>query len=195
MSEISDRAEAAETAETAGMTAIRQVTQSELGNAALQAQLCDLLRDAVEGGASVGYVLPVAEPLLEQYWQGVFADAQHDSLILLVAEHAGQIVGSAQLSLSMKPNGMHRAEVQKVLVHRAARRRGLGGELMRAIERVAMERGRTLLVLDTETNSGGQQLYATLGYQAAGVIPNFALATIPGQASTHVPTTYMYKLL
>ena len=177
------------------MTAIRQITQAELDSTALRTQLCNLLRDAVEGGASVGYVLPVAKSLLEQYWQGVFADVARGSLILLVAEQEEQIVGSAQLSLSMKPNGMHRAEVQKVLVQRLMRRRGLGGDLMRAIERVARELGRSLLVLDTETNSGGQQLYATLGYQAAGVIPNFALATTPGLGAAHVPTTYMYKLL
>ena len=173
-------------------TSIKQITA---GDSALHCQLGSLLRDAVEGGASVGYVLPVPEVDIDQYWHGVFADVQQGTLILLVAEQAGQVIGSAQLSLCMKPNGKHRAEVQKVLVHRSARRRGVGRDLLHALEHKAAEFGRNLLVLDTESDSGGQRLYAATGYQVAGSIPHFALSTVADKNICHVATTFMYKLL
>jgi ribosomal protein S18 acetylase RimI-like enzyme len=91
----------------------------------------------------------------------------------------------------MKPNGRHRAEVQKVLVHSSLRRQGLGRALMRAIEAEARACARTLLVLDTESGSGAQTLYAGEGYIVAGQIPAFAM----GNRGGYVPTTYMYKEL
>ena len=174
------------------MHAIRQITARDT---VLQDQLKKLLRDAVESGASVGYVVPLADDDAGQYWQGVFAQVEDGSLILLVAENADQIIGTVQLSLCSKPNGKHRAEVQKMLVHTSARRRGLGHDLMQAIEQAARASARSLLVLDTESGSSGQHLYAAMGYLVAGEIPNFALPTIPSQSEKLLPTTYMYKLL
>ena len=174
------------------MHAIRQITAHDT---VLRDQLKQLLRDAVESGASVGYVLPLADDDAGQYWQGVFAQVEDGSLILLVAENADQIIGTVQLSLCSKPNGKHRAEVQKMLVHTSARRRGLGHDLMQAIEQAARASARSLLVLDTESGSSGQHLYAAMGYLVAGEIPNFALPTIPSQSEKLLPTTYMYKLL
>lgn len=150
-----------------------------------------LLRDAVESGASVGYVLPVQAPDLAAFWEEMFAEVAAGSRILLVAEDAEGLAGSAQLSLCGKPNGRHRAEVQKVLVHTRARRRGLGRRLKEALEQAAREAGRRLLVLDTESQSGGQLLYQALGYRAAGEVPEFAI----GNRGGFVATTYMYKKL
>ena len=185
------------------MSSIRPLTPLAVRDPALQNQLRMLLRDAVESGASVGYVLPLADEVIDQYWRGVFDALEQGSLILLIAEHEGQAVATAQLSLCMKPNGIHRAEVQKVLVHTAARRRGLGRALMQAVEQAAFDAERNLLVLDTETGSAGQLLYTSMGYQVAGSIPNFVLATITttttiaahSSSPMFLPTTYMYKLL
>lgn len=183
------------------MSSIRPLTPAAVRDPALQNQLRMLLRDAVESGASVGYVLPLADEVIDQYWRGVFDALEQGSLILLMAEHEGQAVGTAQLSLCMKPNGIHRAEVQKVLVHTAARRHGLGRALMQAVEQAACDAKRSLLVLDTETGSAGQLLYTSMGFQVAGSIPNFVLATITttiaanSSSPTFLPTTYMYKLL
>jgi len=177
------------------MRSIRQLTPAAVPDPALQNQLRMLLRDAVESGASVGYVLPIANEVIDQYWRGVLDAVEQGSLILLVAEHEGQLEGTVQLSLCMKPNGIHRAEVQKMLVHTGARRRGLGRALMQAVEHTARDAKRSLLVLDTESGSGGQLLYAGMGYQVAGSIPNFARFTIPDNSHQFLPTTYMYKLL
>lgn len=153
--------------------------------------LAGLLRDAVENGASVGYVVPIDEADLTAFWAGVFEDVTMGCRALFVVRDAGQIVGSTQLEFAAKPNGLHRAEVQKMLVHSSQRRKGLGRQLMMAAEACAKSRGRSLLVLDTETASAGQYLYASLGFIAAGEIPQFAIGTNGGWS----PTTYMYKLL
>ncbi len=158
-----------------------------------------LLRDATENGASVGYILPIAEDDIGRYWQGVAAEVIAGNCTLLVARQGDQMVGTGQLALATKPNARHRAEVQKVLVHSRARQQGVARQLMLAIEQHARAAGRSLLVLDTETNSAGQLLYAAMGYEVAGEIPKYAMATSignPGDASGGwSPSTFMYKIL
>ncbi|MBL8521119.1 MAG: GNAT family N-acetyltransferase [Betaproteobacteria bacterium] len=155
------------------------------------AALTALLADAVEHDASVGYVVPFVHDELAAYWRGVARDVAGGSKVLMVVRAEGRIVGTTQLELCMKPNGTHRAEVQKVLVHSSARRRGIGRTMLQAAESEARRRGRHLLVLDTESGSGAQSLYAGEGYSVSGQIPEFAR----GNRGGFVATTYMYKLL
>ena len=170
------------------MTAVEQLSSFDVDD---ELALAGLLRDAVENGASVGYVMPIDEADITAFWAGVFADIGQGHRALLVIRNAGQIVGSVQIEFAGKPNGRHRAEIQKMLVHTSQRRKGLGRQLMMAVEACAKSRDRSLLVLDTETASAGQHLYASMGFIAAGEIPKFALGTNGGWS----PTTYMYKLL
>jgi GNAT superfamily N-acetyltransferase len=104
---------------------------------------------------------------------------------------AGEIDGTAQLLLDMPPNQAHRAELAKMLVHRRARRQGLGAALMRAAEQLARDCGKSLLVLDTVTGGDAERLYARLGWQRCGVIPGYAL--MPDGAVCD--TTYFYRAL
>ncbi len=73
------------------------------------------------------------------------------------------------------PNQPHRAEVAKLLVHRRARRAGIGRALMAALEARAASAGFTLLTLDTVRGDSGERLYRRAGWTAAGVIPDYAL--------------------
>lgn len=139
------------------------------------AHLIDLLRDAVESGASIGFMPPLAAGAAWEYWEKVIADVEAGSRLLLVAETDGEIAGSVQLGLEMRPNGIHRGEVQKLMVHRRFRKRGLGRLLMDSVESHAREMGRKLLVLDTRQGDTADGLYRKLGYTEAGVIPNYAL--------------------
>jgi acetyltransferase len=133
-----------------------------------------LLHDSVEGGASVGFLPPLSRAEAEEYWSGVFADVIGQRRVLLAAWDGTNLVGSVQLELAMKPNGRHRGEVQKLLVLRAWRGRGIGAALMLAVEDAARKRGRSLLVLDTRQGDTAERLYQRLGYSRAGVIPRFA---------------------
>jgi ribosomal protein S18 acetylase RimI-like enzyme len=137
-------------------------------------ELVSLLQDAVDTGASVGFLLPLTTEEAHSYWQEVILAIQKQSRILLVARREKAIVGTVQLDLVTQPNGIHRAEVQKLLVHRCARRHGLGRALMIAVEAAAREAGRSLLVLDTREGDPAEKLYLSLGYTKFGIVPQYA---------------------
>lgn len=154
--------------------------------------LVAVLQDAVDDGASVGFLPPLSEAEAVDYWQSVIAALADGSRRLLVAHHpALGVVGTVQLDLAMRANGRHRAEVAKLLVHRAARRQGLGRALMLALEAEASALGRTTLVLDTRAGDPSERLYAGLGYVRVGEIPRYARS-----ANDQLDATvYYYKLL
>ena len=61
-----------------------------------------------------------------------------------------------------------------MLVHRRARRRGVGDALLGYAEDHARRAGRTLLVLDTASGDA-ERLYVRHGWQRCGQIPDYAL--------------------
>jgi GNAT superfamily N-acetyltransferase len=133
-----------------------------------------LLRDAVEGNASVGFVQPLAESSLQAFWDDVAAGVEEGERSVLAAVHEGRIVGSVQLAPCTKDNGRHRAEVQKLLVHSGARRRGIARALMDAVEARARLQGVRLLLLDTREASAAESLYRRSGWTAFGTVPDYA---------------------
>jgi GNAT superfamily N-acetyltransferase len=153
--------------------------------------LSDLLIDCVDGGASVSFMHPLAPTKAEAFWRRVAAGVGARQRALLVAEDETGIVGTVQLMLDLPENQLHRADLSKMLVHRRARRQGLGAALMRAAERMAVDCGRTLLVLDTVTGSDAERLYARLGWVRVGTIPDYALLSHGGLWGT----TLYYKAL
>lgn len=141
-------------------------------------QLGALLRACVEGGASIGFVLPLPEDEVTAYWSKIEADLGSGTRLLLVAREGVDrpIVGAAQLACEARANGRHRAEVQKVMVLPSHRRRGIAASLMAAIEANAEARGVRLLFLDTSEGRGGaREFYEALGYTYVGGIPGYAL--------------------
>lgn len=149
---------------------VRQIVAP--GEAPLEG-LAAVLIDSVHGGASVGFLAPLTPEAALGYWGQVTA-ALRGPIRLWVAEDEGRVVGSVQLALCEKPNGTHRAEVQKLLVHTEARGKGVASQLMAAIDRFAAANGRTLLYLDTEAGSAAEGVYRHLGWQKTGEIPNYA---------------------
>jgi acetyltransferase len=136
--------------------------------------LTDLLIDAVADGASVGFLHPLSEADAAAYWAEVCAEMEAGGRLLFAGRDGDHVLGCVQLALADRPNAAHRAEVQKLLVHTTARRRGLGTALMLALEEEAVIRGRHLLVLDTRAGDAAGRLYEKLGYVRAGVIPGYA---------------------
>ena len=138
--------------------------------------LSAVLIDCVEGGDSVGFMAPLAWEKADAFWWGVTEGVEAGERILLAAENlaSGAIVGTVQVVLGQPENQPHRADVAKTLVHRRARRRGLGAALMRAAEDAARAAGKTLLVLDT-ASSDAERLYERLGWTRVGPVPGYAL--------------------
>ena len=153
--------------------------------------LADVLLDCVQGGASVSFMLPLAREKALAFWRDVAAGVARGERALMVSQDAaGSITGTVQLILGQPDNQPHRADLAKMLVHRRARRQGLGDALMQAAENVARNCGKTLLVLDT-ASADAERLYARNGWTRLGAIPGYALLPQGGLCDT----TYFYKVL
>ena len=170
--------------------AIRIRSLAQLGEREI-AGLCDVLVDCVEGGASVGFMHPMTRAKAEAFFRGVAGSLARGERVVLVAEDAqGAIVGTVQVVVHVPENQPHRGDLTKMLVHRGARRSGIGAALLAAAERHARDAGKTLLVLDTAADDA-ERLYARGGWQRCGQIPHYAL--MPDGAPC--ATTLFFKFL
>jgi GNAT superfamily N-acetyltransferase len=148
-------------------------------------ELCDVLIDCVEGGASVSFMLPMSRAKAETFWRDAAASAARGERVVLAAEDDSGIVGTVQVVWAEPENQPHRGELAKMLVHRRARCRGVGEALLEAAERAARDAGKTLLVLDT-ANAAAERLYSRRGWQRVGEIPRYALMPDGAPCSTTV---------
>lgn len=135
--------------------------------------LVDLLQDAVDSGASVGFLSPLSTADARNYWLAALEDVARGERVILLAFDGQSLVGCVQLHLTARANARHRAEVQKLLVHSQWQKRGLGRELLAAIEKIAIQRGRTLVLADAREGGPGERLFASHGYTRLGAIPQF----------------------
>lgn len=168
---------------------IRALSAAQIGG--LRAPLAMLLQQAVDDGASIGFLPPLSAAEAAAYWLSVEEALNGPHRLMLVAEVDGRLVGTVQLDLVAKPNAPHRAEVIKLMVAPAARRQGIGRALMQAIEAQAKTLGRTTLVLDTREGDPSERLYSGLGYVRVGAIPQFVISE-NGEMSA---TVIYYKLI
>jgi len=170
------------------MTATIRILGADEARAAMP-DLCEILSDCINGGASLGFMLPFRPQDGEVYWRDIARGIGEGSIILAVAEVSRRVVGTVQVGLASKPNQPHRGDLMKLLVHRGARGRGLSRLLMAAVEAEEARRGRTLLVLDTATGSDAEAIYPRLGWARVGVIPEYAMWPDGGFCGT----TLFYK--
>ena len=155
--------------------------------------LSRILADSVGGGAAISFMAPLRYDDAVRFWtRDVMPEVAAGRRVLFGAEHDGEIVGTVQLVTAMPPNQPHRCEISKMIVHPSARRLGIGRALMnRALDR-AKQLGKTLVTLDTRTGDVAEPLYASVGFEVAGVIPDFAWN--PDGQARHA-TTYMFRRL
>jgi ribosomal protein S18 acetylase RimI-like enzyme len=148
--------------------------------------LSEILVEAVADGASVSFMHPLAPEAAHTFWDGSLAAAARGERIVLGAFDDETLIGTVTLLLDCPPNQPHRAEIAKMMTRISHRGRGVAKALMRAAERMAVERGRTLLVLDTAADGGASGLYEALGFQLAGVIPDYAFKPYGGLSGTMI---------
>jgi ribosomal protein S18 acetylase RimI-like enzyme len=158
--------------ETESIVTIEPMTAA--GTLRWRSGLAELLIDSVASGASVGFLDPLSSEQSAAYWDEVFSQWRSGERLLFIAREGDRLIGSVQLVLAHLPNSMHRAEVQKLMVHTSARGHGYGTALLMAAEDEAVSRGRYLLVLDSRAGDPAGKLYEKLGYVRAGVIPGYA---------------------
>ncbi|MBC8028455.1 MAG: GNAT family N-acetyltransferase [Steroidobacteraceae bacterium] len=136
--------------------------------------LIDVLIDCVDGGASVNFMHPMTREKAETFWRKVAEGLARGDRALIVAEDSSGIVGTAQAVWASPENQPHRADIAKMLVHRRARKAGVGAAVLAAAEDAARAAGRTLLVLDTASPEA-ERLYERGGWQRVGAVPKYAL--------------------
>ena len=153
--------------------------------------LNDLLFDAVQHGASIGFLADIDDAQARAYLNAVQADLENGNLLLWVVVQEEKVLASVQLALCQKANGRNRAEVQKLQVLHQARRRGLGQQLMNALELAARQHQRGLLYLDTEAGSPAETFYQSLGYTRVGELPNYCQSP----DGHYAPTAIYFKTL
>jgi GNAT superfamily N-acetyltransferase len=166
--------------------AVRAVEAGEIRR--LIPALAGILADCVAGDASVSFMAPFSTGDAAAFWGKIADAAENDAVSVIVGEVDGTVRGTVQVAYDLPPNQPHRGEVRKLLVHRGARRLGLGRALMREAERVAAARGKSLLCLDTASGTA-ERIYAELGWTRVGVIPDYALLPRGGFCDT----TIFYK--
>jgi ribosomal protein S18 acetylase RimI-like enzyme len=140
--------------------------------------LVELLSDVVNGGHPMGFLPPLSSDEGTDYWLSLRSELDIGARVLVVACIDERLVGSGQLMFARSPNGRHRAELQKLLVARDARQRGVGRALMAALHESARQHGRSLLMLYTRVTGGAVEFYKELGYREVGVIPGYTLGRL-----------------
>jgi GNAT superfamily N-acetyltransferase len=172
LNDISNSIEFAYAKPLAGV-AVRRLDAAAAASA--EVRLAAVLKDCVDGGASVSFLPPLDVATARAFWRRASTDVAAGKRIVLAAWADGEIVGTVQLDLATPPNQQHRADLQKLLVIGRARRRGIARLLVAAAEQAAAAAGRTLLVLDTCAGDAAEPLYRALGWTEAGRIPGYAL--------------------
>ena len=156
------------------------------GGRGVVAALAGLLIDTVAHRGSIGFMHPVSPAKAVSFWKRSLAAARAGERVILGAYVGEQLVGTVTLLLDCPENQPHRAEITKMMTSVGFRGRGVAGALLREAERIAVEKGRTLLVLDTAEQEGAAGLYEKMGYQRTGIIPDYALMPYGGLTGTIV---------
>lgn len=150
------------------------------------AMLSEILIEAVANGGSVSFMHPLEPETAASFWDGALVAAARGERIVLGAFDGEVLAGTVTLWLNCPPNQPHRAEIAKLMTRVSHRGRGVAAALMRAAESAAVERARTLLVLDTAVEGGASGLYEKLGFVLAGTIPDYALKPHGGLTGTMI---------
>jgi ribosomal protein S18 acetylase RimI-like enzyme len=151
---------------------------------AISTMLSEILIEVVAHGGSVSFMHPLSAEAAGAFWGQALAAAARGERVVLGAWDGEVLAGTVSLLLDCPPNQPHRAEIAKLMTRVSHRGRGVAAALIRAAESLAVERGRTLLVLDTATDGGASGLYEGLGYTLAGMIPDYALKPHGGLTGT-----------
>ena len=146
--------------------------------------LADILVETVAAGGSVHFLHPLAQADARGFWEKALAAAARGERIVLGAYDGDALISTVSLLIDTPPNQQHRAEIGKMMTHPKHRGRGAAAALLIEAERLAAERGRTLLNLDTAADEGGAPLYEKMGYVFAGEIPDFAYKPHGGLTAT-----------
>lgn len=136
--------------------------------------LAALLCRTVDDGAGLGFRPGLSLATAREYWRARVGEIALGRRVLVAAWAGGVLAGAAMLWLEDAPDQPHLAHVEKLMVAREQRRRGLGRRLMQALEEAARDCGRPLLLLSGRADDPSEAFYRALGWRECGRIAGFA---------------------
>lgn len=137
------------------------------------ADLVELLLDAVEQGAAIGFLAPLSAQEAQDYWQSVNAELQQNTRQVILVRVDEKVVGAIQLLASAKANALHRITVEKWMVHSAYQGQGLGSGLLQGAEKVAASLNGELLICEAQAKGRSETVLASHHWQKVGDIPHY----------------------
>lgn len=147
-------------------------------------ELADLIIEVVANGGSVSFMHPLSKKAAMAFWETALKSADRGERIVLGARGNGKLISTVTLLLNCPENQPHRAEIAKLMTNISKRGQGVARALVTEAERIAIQKGRTLLNLDTAADEGAAGFYESLGFHKTGVIPDYALKPHGGLTDT-----------
>ncbi|KAK3324688.1 hypothetical protein B0T19DRAFT_236298 [Cercophora scortea] len=144
------------------------------------------------------FLPPLTNEKLLPWWKERILEANQGTrvIVLLLPETAPGVKptgpdlrGLAMLKLSETETGSFRGQIDAVLVNQKHRRQGGAKALVDALEYEAARRGRTLLLVDCETDSVAETAFIRFGYVEIGKVPHFSRVLPNGKKGE----TFFYK--
>ena len=105
-----------------------------------------------------------------EFVQGFIARADFETMIPLVAEEGGKVVGNATLYRTLHGWTVHVAQM-RVAVSKACQRKGLGSELAKHLVKIAMDLGVDKMVVQVVDNQkAARRAFEKLGFLQEAVL-------------------------
>ncbi|KFY37494.1 hypothetical protein V495_07144 [Pseudogymnoascus sp. VKM F-4514 (FW-929)] len=141
------------------------------------------------------FLPPLDDDKIRDYWLRLIRQCQSSTpesgeRVIVYLKEDGAISGVASLLLPWSQTGSHRAWIEKLMVDGRLRQRGIARRMMDELERIAVEKGKWILLLDTETGSKAEKVYPKLGYVEYGKIPDYSVSPEGRVLKTE---TFFYK--
>lgn len=162
--------------------------------------LGSLLVAIINSGVSAHFTHPYEESKAQSIFEAFLPDIGTKSFTWLAFDITNNgddtmtktLAGTVTLGFHKSPNGYHRAEIKKLLVHPDFQRRGIARKLMVQLEAKAREHKKRLLLLDTTAGYHAQKLYSSMGWEMIGICPDYASTTTK---TGFEDAAFMYKTL
>ncbi|KAH8130680.1 hypothetical protein FP744_10006187 [Trichoderma asperellum] len=124
---------------------------------------------------------------MESFWKARLSQISTGHRIILIAlassdgKQDADIAGIVELGMTEADTGPFRGDLEMLMVSPKYRRRGMASKLIDALEEIAIEEKRTLLLLSTDIGSTAERyLYPRRGYILVGKVPNYGISPTDG---------------
>ena len=176
--------------------ALRAIRLRSLGASDIEwlPALADLLVDGVHHGASLGFLAPLSRYAALDFWRERLARLGASERLWIASardEPGAPLLGAIELVLCEGADAHHRGELRRLMVHSQQRGLGLASQLVCRAECAALDAGRSLLVAHVQGGSQAEAVFAHLGWQCGGEIPDFSCCA---EGRRHTGAVYYRRL-